>query len=102
MTLSTALPLRAIMKRLRSLTFFVVVILTIATSLYSQTRPRRVTQTNNTPFETSSRSRVETPVEPGAERPVERPRNRVGPGSFWARRFQLAADDVVRRPEKYC
>src|SRR5438105_15438067 len=64
------------MKRLFTVTFLVVVFMLAATCPYSQTRPRRVMQPNNTPVETSRNRNAETPVEPSSERRIERPRNR--------------------------
>ncbi|HXI24670.1 MAG TPA: hypothetical protein VNG71_12465 [Pyrinomonadaceae bacterium] len=64
------------MKRLFTAALLVVVVMLAATCPYSQTRPRRVTQPNNTTAETSRNRTAETPVERTTERPVERPRNR--------------------------
>ncbi|HYW69846.1 MAG TPA: hypothetical protein VE961_02355 [Pyrinomonadaceae bacterium] len=67
------------MKRLIDITLIVVVVLFSATCPYSQTRPRRVTQPNNTLAETSRSRTVEAPVEQREapieqrEAPVERP-----------------------------
>ena len=56
------------MKRLITVTLFVVLMLFATTCPFSQTRPRRVTQSNA--------ARAETRNPETTERPVERPRNR--------------------------
>src|ERR1043166_371633 len=61
-----------IMKRLVNITLIVVVILISATCPDAQTRPRRVTQPDNTLAENTRSRTIERPIET-RETPVERP-----------------------------
>src|ERR1043166_8566514 len=71
-TLSDRASYCGIMKRLVNITLIVVVILISATCPYAQTRPRRVSQSNNTLAEPPQRRADKSPVET-RETPVERP-----------------------------